>query len=158
MSIVDASCTTDGDSGGTWVAGTGQIQGIHSGGQPLAIGDQCPTTFDYLFFQPIRDALDEYDVTMLTSHGSSAPTITSASCPNRAISGQGFYQCAVKKVDSQGEVSFQWTTSTGESSTGLWVSDNCGLLQVVTVTLKATNPYGTTTKNYSFVCPSGPIQ
>ena len=158
LTKVEGSCSDPGDSGGTWITGTGQFQGTNTGKSGYDPAFPCPTQVDYTYFQPFEDAANEWDVTLLTSHGSSAPSITSVSCPNMAISGQGFYQCLVRKVDSQGEVGIQWTTSTSASSTGLWVSDNCTPLQMVTVTLKATNPYGTTTKNYSFRCPSGPIQ
>ena len=158
LTRLSGSCSDDGDSGGPHVAGTGQIQGTNTGVIDYVGFEDCPDQAKYVFYFPIKDTLDEFDVTMLTSHGNSAPSITSVSCPNMAISGQGLYQCLVKKVDSQGEVGIQWTTSTGASSTGFWVSDHCTSLQMVTVTLKATNPYGTTTKNYSFRCPSGPIQ
>lgn len=158
LTRLSGSCSDDGDSGGPHVAGTGQIQGTNTGVIDYVGSEDCPDQAKYVFFFPIKGTLDEFGVTMLTSHGSSAPTITSVSCPNMAISGNGFYQCLVRKVDSQGEVGIQWTTSTGASSTGLWVSDDCNSLQMVTVTLKATNPYGTTTKNYSFLCPGGPIQ
>jgi len=154
MSLVDASCTSDGDSGGTWVAGAGQIQGIHSGGQAFAIGDQCPTTFDYLFFQPIRDALDEYSVTMLTEHGSNAPDLTDVECPDPGVSTYGRYYCGVNNVDSQGEVSFQWTATGGASSTKTYIVKKCSVHSTISVTLQATNPYGTDTKYYTFPCPA----
>ena len=157
LSIVDASCTSDGDSGGTWVAGTGQIQGIHVGGQPFNNNDQCPTIFVELYFQPIKDALNEYNVTMLTSHGSNAPQINFTLCPDPANSGGGDFDCELKKVDSQGEVQLQWISSTGHSSTQQLLSGSCAKSDTVTVTLQATNPYGTDTKYYSFKCPSRPL-
>lgn len=154
LSVVGGSCTIDGDSGGTWVAGTGQIQGIHVGGQPFNNGDECPTTFVEVYFQPIRDALDEYNVTMLTQHGSNAPDITAAECPDLGVSTYGRFFCEVTNVDSQGEVSLQWTSSNGGSSTKTWLVKTCIPPSTISVTLQATNPYGTDTKYYSFPCPS----
>jgi streptogrisin C len=53
------ACAERGDSGGSFVAGT-QAQGLTSGGS----GD-C-TTGGETFFQPIEEALDRYDLTLVT--------------------------------------------------------------------------------------------
>lgn len=157
ISKVAGGCTSDGDSGGTWVAGTGQIQGTHIGGQPFTNGDACPTTFEYLFMQPIRHALDEFGVTMLTTHGSVAPQITDVNCPHSGSSGNRLYTCIVNSVDSQGEVQLLWTSDYGGSSTTTVFRKRCTVPSFITVALKATNPYGTDTKYYSFPCPNGPM-
>lgn len=155
LSIVDGTCTSDGDSGGTWLAGAGQVQGTHVGGQPFSLNDQCPTTFDYVFFQPIRDSLNEFAVTMLTSHGSNAPDITDVDCPDYGSSVYGLYICTLSNVDSQGEVSLQWTSSNGGSSTKTWLKKSCLQNTTISVTLQASNPYGTDTKYFTFQCPDG---
>lgn len=158
LTRVSGSCSDDGDSGGPHVAGAGQIQGTNTGVIDFVGFEDCPNQALYVFFMPIKDSIDEFDVTMLTSHGSSAPTVNTANCPNMALSGQGIYHCSLYSADSQGEIDLQWTTSTGASSSSTWIQATCNILQQVHVTLKLTNPYGTTTKNYSFLCPSGPIQ
>jgi len=149
------SCTSPGDSGGTYVSGAGQIQGTNVGGQPFSNGDICPTNFQYVYFQPIQDALDEYSATLLTVHGSASPTINQVDCPDMANSGSGSYHCLVTSIDSQGEIQLQWTTSTGASSTSPSLFGTCSNWEMVSVTLQATNSYGTSSKNYSFLCPTG---
>jgi hypothetical protein len=60
--------------------------------------------------------------------------------------------------DSQGKTTISWTTSTGASSDDVEVSGNCTVPgPMVNVTLAMSNPYGTTTINRSFSCPTKPI-
>jgi len=153
---VAGSCSDDGDSGGTWVGGTGQIQGVNVGVKDVVFGDLCPTTALWTYYQPIKDVVDEFDVTMLTTHGSSAPQINQVKCPDMANSGSGSYHCLVTSIDSQGEIQLQWSTSTGSSSTSPSIFGTCSNWEMVSVTLQASNPYGTSSKNYAFLCPTGP--
>lgn len=151
---VAGSCTDDGDSGGTWVGGTGQVQGVNIGGTPV---NTCPTQTTWTYYQPIKDVVDEFGVTMLTTHGSTAPQINQVKCPDMANSGSGSYHCLVTGIDSQGEIQLQWSTSTGSSSTSPSIFGTCSNWDMVSVTLQASNPYGTSSKNYTFLCPGGPI-
>jgi len=155
-SRVVGGCTSDGDSGGTWVGGVGQIQGTHIGGQPYANFDACPTTFEYLYFQPIRDALDEYSVTVLIAHGANAPDITDVECPDLANSYYGRFVCRLNGVDSQGEPQAQWSSNVGGSTNKTYFRKNCTPPSTISVTLQVTNPYGTDTEYYSFPCPTNP--
>lgn len=156
LTQLSGSCSDAGDSGGPHVAGTGQIQGTNTGTQKYNATDTCPTSAQYVWFQPIKDTLDTFGVTMLTTHGSSAPVLTSVECPDHINSGNGKFFCIVNDVDSQGEVQFLWTSIGVPSSTSSVFFRNCTPSQTVNVTLKATNPYGTETKYYSFTCEGGP--
>lgn len=151
------SCSDAGDSGGPHVAGTGQIQGTNTGTQKFNINDTCPTPAQYVWFQPIKDSLDEFGVTMLTTHGNTAPKINFVLCPDRGSSGSKHYECLAKNIDSQGEVQLQWSSNTGDSSTNPWLFGTCAASATVSVTLQASNPYGTSSKQFSFGCPTQPL-
>lgn len=152
---VSGSCSDDGDSGGTWVGGTGQVQGVNVGVSVANEGDTCPTVATWTYFQPIKDVVDVLDVTMLTAHGSNAPDITDVDCPDIGSSTYQRFVCWLTNVDSQGEVSLQWTSSNGGYSTKRYLQKTCTLNSTISVTLQATNPYGTDTKNFTFPCPDG---
>jgi len=159
MIEVDGICTGDGDSGGTLISPANQVQGTVTGGSQ----NSCPdSSGDYVYFQPItttlaraKSSLGSNAVAMLTSHGRSAPTL-SFRCPDMAESGGHTYQCDYPDYDSQGLTTTSWTTNTGASSSVDYVADSCLTGQTVNVTLTITNPYGTTTRNGSFLCPTGP--
>jgi streptogrisin C len=159
MIEVDGICTNDGDSGGPLVTPANQVQGTVTGGT----ANSCPdSSGDYVYFQPIATTLNRstgtflHPVAMLTSHGRTAPTVT-ISCPDPVESGAHTYQCDYSSYDSQGITTSSWTTNTGASSSTSFVSGTCTTGQTVNVSLALTNPYGTTTKNGSFLCPIGPI-
>lgn len=154
LTRVRNTCSEDGDSGGPYVAGVGVIQGTNVGIQ-LA-GTTCPSDYDG-WFQPISDNLDEWSVTLLTSHGANAPSVTQVKCPDLDNSGLGSYQCQIMKVDAQGSVTQSWSANTGGSTSSRVFNASCSSGQTVTATLKLFNQYGTTTENYSFQCPMGPI-
>jgi streptogrisin C len=159
LTKINNICTNDGDSGGTIMTPSNQIQGTDTGGTP----NSCPdSTGDYVYLQPIATTISRgttalsHPIAMLTSHARSAPTL-SISCPDMAESGEHTYQCDYASYDSQGVTTTSWTTNTGASSSTYYVSGTCLTGQTVNVTLAATNPYGTTYKYGSFVCPIGPI-
>ena len=162
LTELTGSCSDDGDSGGPHVASAGQIQGTNTGVIKFNLNDSCPTPAQYVYFQPIKYSIDHWntfigiDATMLTTHGSAAPQINQVKCPDLANSGSGTFNCLVTSVDSQGEIQLQWSTSTGSSSTSPSVFGVCSNWEMVSVTLQASNPYGTSSKNYSFLCPTGP--
>jgi len=162
LTELNGSCSDDGDSGGPHVAGTGQIQGTNTGVIKFNLNDSCPTPAQYVYFQPIKYSIDHWntftgiDATMLTTHGSATPQINQVKCPDMANSGSGTYHCLVTSVDSQGEIQLQWSTSTGSSSTSPSIFGICSNWEMVSVTINATNPYGTASNNYSFLCPTGP--
>ena len=106
----------------------------------------------FLFTSP----LFWFGLILLTPHGSNPPSIGTGFCPNFS-SGEGYYECSFSGADSQGETTVDWSSNTGHSSTSTVLSGNCSSGQVVTVDLDVDNPYGTSSRAYSFNCPTGPI-
>lgn len=153
LTSVNNNCQADGDSGGAWVSSGSHIQGNHVGGYGA---NTCPQQSSTVFFQPITDALNRFGLILLTPHGSNPPSIGTGFCPNFS-SGEGYYECSFSGADSQGETTVDWSSNTGHSSTSTVLSGNCSSGQVVTVDLDVDNPYGTSSRAYSFNCPTGPI-
>jgi len=61
-------CTGRGDSGGSWITGSGQGQGVTSGGNlPSGSNDNCsvPTSQRQTFFQRLNPILSAYGLTLL---------------------------------------------------------------------------------------------
>lgn len=62
-----SACLTQGDSGGSWITGAGQAQGVSSGGQlgggtpPLS---NCQFSNPVSYFQPVREILNRYSLTI----------------------------------------------------------------------------------------------
>lgn len=157
---VDGVCTDDGDSGGPLVTPALQVQGTDTGGS----SNSCPdSSGDVTYYYPISTTLSlattgvgGSPVAMLTSHGRSAPTVSTFACPDMANSGGHAYTCDYSSYDSQGKTDNSWTSNTGNSSTTSELSGTCSTGQVVNVTLAISNPYGTTYKYASFNCPTNP--
>ncbi|MGH8075729.1 MAG: S1 family peptidase [Lysobacter sp.] len=62
-------CTGKGDSGGSWITGSGQGQGVTSGGNlPQGSNDNCsvPTSQRQTFFQRLNPILSAYGLSLLT--------------------------------------------------------------------------------------------
>lgn len=114
----------------------------------------CPTSTTWTYYQPIKDVVDEFNVTMLTAHGANAPDIIDVDCPNVANSYYGRFTCWLNDVDSQGEPQAQWSSNVGGTVNNIFYRKSCTPPSTVTVTLQVTNPYGTDTKYYSFPCPT----
>ncbi|GEM_PF-1225984 len=154
---VNGGCSDDGDSGGPWVASTGFIQGTNVGeARHTSDTGSCPTQAVWTYFQPITDALvefDDHDLVVLTGHGANAPSLENVECPVAGLGGPGLFSCNTGVVDSQGKPSVQWSGSSGIKP-GPVLTETCTVGQTVYVTAQATNTYGTTTKYYSFPCPS----
>ena len=149
LTEVAGSCTVDSDSGGPWVSVAGQVQGTNYGG---ACPHECPADPENplpTWFQPITDTLDAFGKTMLTSHGTNAPTAI-ASCP--MIGGPGYFTCRLDSWQSQGKVDLTWSkgTATGHD---LDFFATCTPYTNVTVQLAIQNGYGTTISNHQFICP-----
>lgn len=161
MIEVNGICTNDGDSGGPLVTPSNEVQGTVTGGTR----NSCPdSSGDVVYFQPITTTLARagsslsHPVAMLTSHGRSAPTTSTIFCPDQANSGNRTYACDFASFDSQGATTISWTTNTGASSNTEEVDGTCSAPgPLVNVTLSISNPYGTTTINRSFPCPTNPI-
>jgi len=158
---VNAICTNDGDSGGTLITASNQVQGTVTAGTPNSCPDDAS---DVVYFFPITTtlslattALSSNPVAMLTSHGRTAPTMPAFACPDPANSGEHIYECNIPSYDSQGLTNISWTSNTGASSNTTNLSGTCSTGQTVNVTLAVSNPYGTTTRNYSFLCPINPL-
>lgn len=165
---VNGSCSSDGDSGGTWTSGGNQIQGttIARTKNNFCPGDGGPPTEDDpppgTFFQPISDHVDSYEDdagAVLTTHGAAAPTVTIpfGACPDMSSSGAGTFICNINPYHSQGKTTVTW--GGGYIS---WAGDDvafgtCTAFDTVSVTLAITNPYGSYNKNWTFACPMGPI-
>ncbi|WP_154402780.1 fibronectin type III domain-containing protein [Nocardioides speluncae] len=69
------SCSQGGDSGGSWLVGTKAV-GLHEGGLN---GNSCPAG-DNAIFQPVNEALQKWNLTLLTGGGgddTQAPTAPS---------------------------------------------------------------------------------
>lgn len=161
---VDGSCSSDGDSGGTWISGGNQIQGTTIG---PSHGNTCPNTSPlgsgkFTYFQPISDHIENYEDDaggVLSAHGASAPTVVIpfGACPDMSMSGMGTFVCAVNPYHSQGATDVTW--GGGYIS---WSGDDaafgtCSAFSTVTVTFNVTNPYGSFNKTWTFPCPMGPI-
>lgn len=59
------ACAGRGDSGGSWISGGGQAQGVTSGGQlPAGRNDNCSVDTPVTWFQPVREILDRYGLTI----------------------------------------------------------------------------------------------
>lgn len=165
LTKINGICTANGDSGGTIITPSNQVQGTDTGGT----SNSCPDiSGDVVYFQPIATTLSRATsslgnpVAMLTSHGRSAPTVSGFRCPDRSNSGTSngihMYTCDFVDFDSQGVTNIAWTSSTGASSNTEEVSGTCAVPgPAVNVTLAISNPYGTTTINRSFSCPTYPI-
>lgn len=152
MTRVTGSCTSDGDSGGPFLSAGAQAQGTNFGGNP----NTCPGT-GLVWFLPVVSSLSELNKIMLTAHGASAPASSGFLCPDLDNSGSGTYTCRFDHYLSQGNTSVSWTSNTGAYSSGLEVWGTCNSGQTVIVTLSLANPYGTTNRNKSFLCPMQPI-
>lgn len=148
-------CTDDGDSGGPWVAAsTDQVQGTNVGGSAT---NTCPTDVLYTYFHPVKDHVNAYTHTLLSSHGANAPSSADFNCPDLQNSGNGSYSC-YSSYNSQGETSMSWSANTGHSSSTTSLLGTCSTGQTVNVTLTLTNSYGSSSTQVSFSCPSGGIQ
>lgn len=158
LTQVDGVCTADGDSGGTIITPSGQVQGTNTGGNTGGSGNSCPDdSSDIEYFQPIQATLDRFNLTMLTAHGSNPPSVNGFICPNSGDSGSGGYACTFESYNSQGVTSMSWTTNTtGDMTTSGELFGHCYPHQTVQVTLAATNSYGTSHKSASFTCPNYP--
>jgi hypothetical protein len=158
MTKVSGSCTDDGDSGGPFLTAAGQIQGTNVGGAPGSV-NTCPVGAPTVYFVPIDDHINAFAndsppiVQVLTSHGANPPSVGSITCFQGGV---GLYVCALDSYQSQGVTDFSWTTSTGQSSSGLSVTVICTPPQLVSVNVDVTNVYGASTGGSGFVCQAGP--
>lgn len=161
---VDGSCSSDGDSGGTWTSGGNQIQGTTIG---RSYGNTCPNydplgSGKFTYFQPISDHVDNYKNvagSVLSTHGASAPTVTIpfGACPDMSMSGMGTFVCAVNPYHSQGATDVTWGGGYINWSGDDTAFGTCSAFSTVTVTFNVTNPYGSFNKTWTFPCPMGPI-
>ena len=158
---VQGSCSSDGDSGGTWLPaasiGEDQIQGTTIG---RSSGNTCdassPPPDPYTYFQPISDHIAAYSGSagsLLTSHGAVKPTVNGWNCPDLS-GGAGMFECSFDDYESQGITNWTWyVNNVPVASSGLYIYDICSTGSPVRVKLTVTNPYGTTTKSTLFNCP-----
>ena len=159
VTLVDVArtdaCVEFGDSGGPFItASSKQAQGTTVGGYV----DTCPDDPEAeSFYEPVANTLDHFQLTMLTTHGSNPPDITTFVCPNWAASGEGSYVCSIN-YDSQGPTAIDWTTNTYDSSDTVLLTGTCNQSQTVNVDVLVTNDYGTDDRSVVFLCPSGPYQ
>lgn len=59
------ACAGRGDSGGAWISGNGQAQGVTSGGQlPRGRNDNCSVGTPVSWFQPVREILSTYGLSI----------------------------------------------------------------------------------------------
>jgi len=153
LTEVAGSCTVDGDSGGPWISGSGQVQGTMFGS---ACPHVCPSTHPnpLMYFQPITDALSTFGKTMLTTHGPSAPS-ANVTCP-MAGSNEGNFLCRLDSWHSQGVVDWNWSSGTNSSSSLLF-SGTCIPGNWTVVQLAIENPYGTNSPTYGFMCPDDSV-
>ncbi|TCS91858.1 hypothetical protein EDC25_1471 [Pseudofulvimonas gallinarii] len=143
-------CTEDGDSGGVHLsASTGQVQGINVGGAPDCSAH--PAVSGDVYFQPVTIGLGLMGRTMLTQHGSSAPTLDGPYCEGM---GYSHFFCSTG-YSSQGDTSVSWSWSGGGTS-GTTANGTCPSDTWVTVLVTASNEYGSTNVNRSYFCRSGP--
>lgn len=154
LTLVEASCTDDGDSGGPHVAlANGQVQGINVGGSPTNNCLGFPTTAGVVYFQPVSDGLNLSGLTMLTSRGVSPATVQGLHCEG---TGWSSFFCWFDSYRSQGPTTWAWQSSQGGSGSGAFFSGSCtaGTWPVISLTL--TNPYGSSVPTTSFFCNGGP--
>ena len=60
------ACAGQGDSGGSWITGTGQAQGVTSGGQlPAGSNNNCSVASPITWFQPINPILSRFGLTLV---------------------------------------------------------------------------------------------
>jgi Alpha-lytic protease prodomain/Trypsin len=60
------ACAGQGDSGGSWITGTGQAQGVTSGGQlPAGSNNNCGVASPITWFQPINPILSRFGLTLV---------------------------------------------------------------------------------------------
>ena len=153
MNRVNGSCSDDGDSGGPWVAAsTHHIQGTNTAGRPP---NTCPNQAERTYFYPMNETLNDYELTMLTSHGANPPSAYNLNCPDAANSGGGQFFCT-SSFKSQGATSMSWSYG-GNQFSGPSMFGTCSQGSNVSVALTISNQYGTDNQNISFSCPSGPI-
>lgn len=61
-----SACAGQGDSGGSWITGTGQAQGVTSGGQlPAGSNNNCGVASPITWFQPINPILSRFALTLV---------------------------------------------------------------------------------------------
>ena len=155
---VQGSCSSDGDSGGTWLSASGsQIQGTTIGRSSRNTCDASPPPSNpETYFQPISDHIAAYSGSagsLLTSHGAAKATVNGWNCPD-PFSAPGSFNCSFDDYESQGVTSFTWyVNNVPVASSGLYIYDVCSPGHLVRVKLTVTNPYGTTTKSTLFNCP-----
>lgn len=164
VTVVEGSCSTGGDSGGTWLpaSGSNQVQGTTIG---RTEGNDCPNTDppredSFTYFQPISDHIFAYEETagsLLTAHGAATPTVSAFFCPDMTQSGMGTFYCTLGYYNSQGVTTVSWSGANLSWSSDGMAYGTCTALSTVVVTLTVSNPYGTYSSNKSFTCPMGPI-
>ncbi|GAA4789488.1 S1 family peptidase [Lysobacter hankyongensis] len=60
------ACAGQGDSGGSWITGAGQAQGVTSGGQlPAGSSNNCGVASPITWFQPINPILSRFGLTLV---------------------------------------------------------------------------------------------
>ena len=59
------ACAGQGDSGGSWITGSGQAQGVTSGGQlPAGSNNNCGVASPVTFFQPINPLISRFGLVL----------------------------------------------------------------------------------------------
>lgn len=59
------ACAGQGDSGGPWISGSGQAQGVTSGGvHPSGSSNNCSVALPVTYFQPIREILSRFGLAL----------------------------------------------------------------------------------------------
>ena len=59
------ACAGRGDSGGSWITGSGQAQGVTSGGQlPAGQNTNCSVASPVSYFQPINPLISRFGLTL----------------------------------------------------------------------------------------------
>lgn len=59
------ACAGQGDSGGSWITGSGQAQGVTSGGQlPAGSNNNCGVATPVTYFQPINPLISRFGLTL----------------------------------------------------------------------------------------------
>lgn len=169
VTVVEGSCSTGGDSGGTWLpaSGSNQVQGTTIG---RTEGNDCPNIIpprkdSFTYFQPISDHVFAYSKhltkpagSLLTAHGTAAPTVTGFLCPDMMHSGSGTFICSLDPYSSQGKTDASWSGASFSLTSDDFALGTCSAFDMISVTLTVTNPYGTYTATSStFPCPMGPI-
>jgi len=152
---VQGSCSSDGDSGGTWLSASGsQVQGTTIG---RSSGNTCPNTTPsdpnkFTYFQPISDHIAAYEGSaggLLTTHGAAVPALSGWLCS----SSSGWFTCNFDYFNSQSYTTHTWyLNNVVQSEQGTQLSDICSTGYLVRVKLVLQNLYGTFTKNELFTC------